>query len=102
MQEVLITGDGADISWTSLNMHDDTFVRVRQFQFVQETPGRAVLRVVPGEGFGEADASRIHRNLERKLKGRLTFTIERVDAIPLSTRGKAIYVDQRIRPEHLS
>ncbi len=95
-QEVLIAADGAEISWTSLNMHDDTFARVRQFQFLQETPGHAILRVVPAEGFGEEDAGRIHRNLGRKLEDRLTFTIERVDAIVLSARGKVIYVDQRI------
>lgn len=95
-QEVLIAADGSEISWTALNMHDDTFAHVRQFQFLQETPGRAVLRVVPAEGFGEPDAQRIQRQLGRKLETQITFTIERVEAIPLSARGKAIYVDQRI------
>jgi phenylacetate-CoA ligase len=96
-QEVLIAADGSEISWTALNMHDDTFINVRQFQFMQEKPGHAVLRIVPADGFGEGDADRICRNLGRKLDGRLTFTIELVEAIPLSIRGKAIYVDQRIQ-----
>jgi len=96
-QEVLIAADGSEISWTALNMHDDTFLHVRQFQFMQERPGQAVLRIVPANGFGEDDADRIHRNLGRKLDCRLTFTIELTKAIPLSARGKAIYVDQRIR-----
>lgn len=98
-QEVLIAADGSEISWTALNMHDDTFIHVRQFQFLQETPGQAVLRIVPVDGFGEDDADRIHRNLGRKLDCRLTFTIELTEAIPLSPRGKAIYVDQRIQQE---
>ena len=42
IQEVLIAVDGSEISWTSLNMHDDTFLLVRQFQFTQEIPGQAV------------------------------------------------------------
>lgn len=96
-QEVLIAADGSEISWTALNMHDDTFIHVRQFQFLQETPGQAVLRIVSADGFGEDDADRIHRNLGRKLDSRLTFTIELTENIPLSARGKAIYVDQRIR-----
>ena len=96
-QEVLIAGDGSEISWTALNMHDDTFMNVRQFQFMQETPGRAVLRIVPADGFGEDDAARIQCNMGRKLKSRLTFSIELVDAISLSRRGKTIYVDQRIQ-----
>jgi len=95
-QEGLIAGDGTEISWTSLNMHDDTFTHVVQFQFYQDTPGRAVLRVVPAEGFGEADRQRIGRNLRRKLGGCIEFAVELVGAIPLTPRGKTIYVDQRI------
>ncbi len=98
-QEILIAADGSAIPWAALNMHDDTFIHVRQFQFMQETPGQAILRIVPADGFTQEDAGRIHRNLGRKLDGQLTFTIERVDAIPLSARGKAIYVDQRIQQE---
>lgn len=101
-QEVLVAANGSEISWTALNMHDDTFLHVRQFQFVQETPGRAVLRVVPANDFSEEDTSQIRRNLGRKLDGQLSFSIELVDQIPLSPRGKAIYVDQRIPQNGLS
>ena len=99
-QEVLIAADGSEISWTALNMHDDTFIHVRQFQFLQQTPGRAVLRIVPADGFGEDDADRIHRNLGRKLDNQIVFTIEPTEAIALSPRAKAIYVDQRIPEEN--
>jgi len=77
-------------------MHDDTFLHVRQFQFLQETPGHAVLRIVPAKGFAEKDARRIRQNLGRKLNGQLLFDIEIVNAVTPSARGKAIYVDQRI------
>jgi phenylacetate-CoA ligase len=96
-QEVLIAANGHEISWTALNMHDDTFVNVRQFQFMQEKSGQAVLYVVPADGFSGEDSDRIYRNLGRKLDDQVTFTIKLVDAIPLSDRGKAIYVDQRIQ-----
>jgi hypothetical protein len=50
------------------------------------------------------DRRRIQRNLGRKLDGRVTFSIELVESIPLSPRGKAIYVDQqihgRLRDQH--
>jgi len=95
-QEVLIAADGSEIPWVALNMHDDTFVHVRQFQFKQEAPGRAVLRIVPANGFDESDAHRIQKNLGRKFNGRLTFTIELVEVVQRSPRGKAVYVDQRI------
>ena len=97
IQEVLITAECSEISWTALNMHDDTYINVRQFQFRQEKPGKAALQIVPTDGFDKDDADRIQRNLDRKLDGQITFTIELVESIPLSDRGKAIYVDQRIQ-----
>ena len=96
IQEVLIANDGSEIPWVALNMHDDTFLNVRQFQFYQDAPGRAVLRIVPVAGLGDEDRCRIQQNLSRKLDGRLRFGIQLVDSIPLSPRGKAVYVDQRI------
>jgi phenylacetate-CoA ligase len=95
-QEMLVASDGAEISWTALNMHDDTFEGVRQFQFYQDTPGAAILKLVPGEGFRESDERRIRDHLSPKLSGRVNFRIERVAEIPLSVRGKIVYVDQRI------
>ncbi len=98
-QELLVAADNSSIAWTALNMHDDTFVNVQQFQFYQDSPGRAVLRIVRSEGFSEEDERRIVRNLGRKLDGRLRIETALVDSIPLSSTGKAIYVDQRLEIE---
>lgn len=101
-QEMLVASDGALISWTALNMHDDTFERVRQFQFWQAEAGRATLRIVPAEGFDGGDLQRIRRNLQRKLRGRLSFDIELTGEIPLTRMGKRTYVDQRLDLSTLS
>jgi phenylacetate-CoA ligase len=92
----LVTTDGSLIAMTAINVHDDTFSNVRQFQFYQDTPGKAVLRIVPGTGFSEADQERIQRSLAPKLGGRVSFVIQLVDSVPLTPRGKAVYVDQKI------
>jgi phenylacetate-CoA ligase len=96
IQEMLVAADGFEISWTSLNMHDDTFINVRQFQFMQETPGQAILRVVPAEGFSKKDIAKIQNRLGEKLDNSISIKIVPVEEIALSSRGKAIYVDQRI------
>lgn len=96
-QEMLIASDGTAISWVAMNMHDDTFEDVRQFQFRQDEPGRALLRIVAAPAFGDAHVARILRNLDRKFAGRMQITIERVDEIPLTARGKTVYVDQRLK-----
>jgi phenylacetate-coenzyme A ligase PaaK-like adenylate-forming protein len=93
----LVAGDGSIISMTALNMHDDTFERVRQYQLGQDTPGRAELRLVPGNGFSDDDGRRVVASLDRKLEGRVTLTLRVVDEIKPTPRGKHVLVDQRIR-----
>jgi phenylacetate-CoA ligase len=97
-QEILIAADGTALPWTGMTADGDAFLRVRQFQFYQDTPGRAVLRIVPAEGYGRPDEQQIREFYLYKFAGTIDFTMELTDAIPLSPRGKAIYVDQRIRP----
>ena len=92
---MLIAADGSEISWTAMNMHDDTFRNVRQFQFRQDQAGEAILRIVPAAEFGDTDRARIAARLGAKLDHRLNLTIEPVESIELTKRGKAVYVDQR-------
>jgi phenylacetate-CoA ligase len=95
-QEMLVARDGSLISWTALNMHDNTFDYVRQFQFAQTVPGHATLKIVPADGFDHPNLERIQRNLGRKLDGRVEFDIQRVDSIPLTPSGKSTFVDQKL------
>jgi phenylacetate-CoA ligase len=95
-QEMLIAGDGSEIPWTAVNMHDLTFHNVRQFQFHQDTPGTATLRLVTLPGFSEADRRRVLKGLQCKLEGRIHIQMEICDALPATKSGKAIYVDQHI------
>jgi len=96
-QEMLVTANGSQIGWTALNMHDDTFNNVRQFQFYQDTPGRAVLKIAPSAQFCDEDRARMIKNLSVKFDGQVTFDVEIVDEIKLTSRGKAVYVDQQIQ-----
>jgi phenylacetate-CoA ligase len=96
IQDNLVTSDGAAITWTALNMHDDTFTNVQQFQFYQDTPGRAVLRIIPTRSYTDDDRQRIALRLQQKFDQRLLLDFEVVETIALSRSGKAIYVDQHI------
>ena len=96
---MLIANDLSEISWTALNMHDDTFINVRQFQFFQNTPGKGTLRIVPSAPFRDEDRDRIEQRFSKKLDGKFVFDIKLCDEIPLSPRGKAIYVDQQTPKE---
>lgn len=97
VQEHLIMRDGTAVSWTAVNVHDDTFESVRRFQFQQTRRGAATLRIVAASTFGEGDRRRILERLTERLAGQLDITIELVEDIPLSKAGKSIYVDQQLR-----
>jgi phenylacetate-CoA ligase len=97
VQENIVATDGSFIPWSAVNMHDDTFDNVLHYQMYQDSPGKGILRVVPAPAFSEKDKKMILQNLGRKFKDRFTFEISLVEAIPLSKRGKAIFVDQHIK-----
>lgn len=102
MQEMLVLKDGSLVSWTAVNLHDATFEKVRQVQFYQDSPGRAVLRVVPSQALSGDDKTKIVNGLQRRLQNKLEFSLEVCDSIPLTGRGKFIYVDQRLNVELVS
>jgi phenylacetate-CoA ligase len=94
--EFLVAKDRSLVSWTALNMNDDTFDNVLRFRFRQDEPGRAKLLIVPGPSLCGDDERRILRSLESKLDGQIEVEIERCESIALSPAGKTLYVDQRV------
>jgi phenylacetate-CoA ligase len=102
-QEFLVTHNMEGlIAWTALNMHDDTFDGIIKFQFIQDTPGYAELRMVPAPGPKKYDLARIRRHLENKLKGMIDIELTMCDEIPPMKSGKKPIVVQRVTGiEHL-
>lgn len=97
LQEVLVTGGGRYISMAAINMHSSVFDHVKQFQFRQEAPGRACLRIVPKPTCGGGDLARIHREVMAKLGPDMTLHIETVDEIRPTAAGKFRILDQRLK-----
>lgn len=98
----LVAADGSLISMSALNLHDETFMRVRQFQFRQTQPGRAELLLMPAKGYGEDDDQKIRRSMEIRLAGKIQLSVTRTENIPLTPRGKAVYLDQGIPIEQIT
>ncbi len=96
-QEFLVTrGAQSAIVWTALNMHDDTFDGIKEFQFVQDVPGEAELYVVPLSGPARYDLQRMQEHLDRKLNGQITVRIHVCDHIERTSAGKRAVIRQRI------
>ena len=68
---------------------------IREYQFYQDTPGKAVVRLVALSG-AVIDFSNYRDLLNRKLAGELQMVVEVVDHIATTPRGKRKFIDLRL------
>lgn len=99
--EMLVATDGSLIPWAACNVHTDTFNGVLQFQFMQNQVGRATVKVVPAVNASDLNLDRILNDMNERLQGRITFTIEVVEEITLTRNGKSVFVDQQLQTEKI-
>lgn len=84
------------ISMTALNMHSDIFKNVRNYQFVQNEPGKCVLRIVCNNAYSIKDESMIRDELMKKFDYTIDLTFEYVDEILKTERGKQRFIVQNV------
>ncbi|MBU4312189.1 MAG: phenylacetate--CoA ligase family protein [Candidatus Omnitrophica bacterium] len=96
LQEFIITTAGRYISMTAINMHDDIFNHIKQFQFYQEERGRVEFRYIPKDSFNEKEKEKIRMKLLIKLGEDMRLIFKKVNDIPLSNRGKYRFLVQKL------
>jgi phenylacetate-CoA ligase len=97
LQEFIVTATGRHISMTSINMHDDTFDDVEQFQFEQHTKGHLEFRYIPKPTWSGEAAEKIRKSLQRKLGPDVDLSLAPVQSIPLTGRGKHRFLIQHLQ-----
>lgn len=95
-QEFLVSNKGALISIAAINIHSPVYARVKEFQFYQDTPGIAVVRVVPMPGYRHEDIQPFVGEIQAKVGSGLVLQLELVDALPTNPRGKRAFIVQRL------
>ncbi len=96
----LIASDGSIISMTALNVHDDTFDNVKEYQFHQTIPGKAALCIVPLRSLNYDEQQIILANMNKRLQGQVVLDLEIKSELIKTARGKQLRVIQDIH--HLS
>ncbi len=96
LQEVVITKSKKFISMTSMSIHEGLFENLSQFQFEQSTPGQLNLKVVPRSNFSEQDRVTLQEKLNDKFNHDIDFSIDLVDKIEKTHRGKMRYLIQNL------
>lgn len=88
LQELIQTETGRLISTSMLNMHDNSYDYLKQFQFHQKERGRVIFRFVPKENCSENSIREVRAKLQSKLGDDISLVMESVREIPLTRRGK--------------
>jgi len=86
--EFIETPGGARLTATALNVHDNTWDNVIQFQYVQKQRNTVVLRVMKAETYTEADERRILNRMGTRFGDEIQLRIEYVTDIQKTPRGK--------------
>jgi phenylacetate-CoA ligase len=97
LQELIVTKSGRYLSTSMLNMHDDFYDRIKQFQFLQREPGKIVFKFVPRDTFSEAAKKDMQRRLLERCLNDVDLTLESVQEIPLTKRGKHRLLVQELK-----
>lgn len=93
--EFLVSRLGAPIGLTNLVFPNDAYGLIREYQYYQDTPGVAVMRVAPLAGVTAEALRSIVEEIVDKTGGTLEIRLELVDDLPMA-RGKRKHVDQRL------
>jgi phenylacetate-CoA ligase len=96
LQEFIATSTGRLISMTAINMHDDIFDHIRQFQFAQEEKGKITFKYVPKPTCRPDVVADMRNRLMVKLGEDVTLAMEEVPEIPLTSRGKHRFLIQKL------
>jgi phenylacetate-CoA ligase len=91
-QDYLAAVDGSRISAAALNTHLDVFDHVKRFRYYQGKPGEAIIQIVKTPKFVQLDEQKILQESIYRSKGKIRFTIEYFDDLPLSSRGKFSFI----------
>lgn len=94
-QDFILTKTGRLISAAAINMHDDTFSEIRQFQFLQEEKGKAIFLFIPKKDV--INKNKILNSLKNKFENDLDICFKEVKNIEPTKRGKLLFVKQKLQ-----
>ncbi|MCB1152588.1 hypothetical protein KDL45_02975, partial [bacterium] len=91
-QDTLVGRNGEKISVAAINTHTDVYDGVLGFQYFQEKPGEAVVRIIPRGEISDDQKRRIVDEATFRTDHTVHFTIEQVDELQKTPRGKSLFI----------
>jgi phenylacetate-CoA ligase len=86
--EFIETPGGARLTASALNVHDNTWENVLQFQYVQRRRDVVVLRIMKAEAYSDDNEKRILNRMGTRFGDEIRLRIEYVSELTKTSRGK--------------
>lgn len=98
IQEFLVDGNNIKMSLTGVigALHSTVFKNIEKFQFYQEKIGETILKIVKRDSFTNFDENNILETLYSKMGKNINIIIKFVDEIERTSRGKFVWVEQKL------
>jgi phenylacetate-CoA ligase len=96
IHEFIVSSTNRYISMTSINMHDDIFDKLIQFQFYQDTPGKILFKFIPKSNFNNSDIYSIVERIKPKLGDDFEIETIPVNEITRNKSGKFSFLEQKL------
>ncbi len=100
LQELIVTETGRLISTSMLNMHDESYDHLQQFQFHQREKGSVSFRFIPKASCNQVVTDDIKTKMQSKLGDDIELKMEPVSEIALTKRGKHCLLIQELDLQH--
>ncbi len=100
-QEFFLGKDGNRISMAAVNMHNDIFNHVRNYQFIQEEKGKCFIQIVKGDTYTKEDEIKILQALKAKIGDSLSVDVIYADSIERTVQGKQLFIVNKLKNRSL-
>ncbi|MCF7811931.1 phenylacetate--CoA ligase family protein [bacterium] len=99
LQEFVVANDGSFITLgpAIFSIHHAEWTKIKQIQFLQETPGELIVQVVKAASYSEAEIKDYVLGLfKARFEGRCELEVRFVDHIPRTQSGKYRFLNQKL------
>ncbi|SEO72526.1 phenylacetate--CoA ligase family protein [Propionispora vibrioides] len=97
--EYLLGRDGQHITIAAINSHSDAFDEVLGFQYYQEIPGEAIIKVICEDKLSKQRKEKMMAEATFRSAGLIKFKVQQVEDLVKSPRGKSLYIVRRCKGE---
>ncbi|HIG99534.1 MAG TPA: phenylacetate--CoA ligase family protein [Thermoplasmata archaeon] len=102
IQDFMVSGTGRLVPLMGvLQLISRSSSHMKEYQLYQDHEGELVLHIVKKEGFSDEDVNQIRENIRTRLGDEFSLSIDYLDSIPRTIRGKYQFFVQKLPVKYI-